>query len=82
MDLPDPGNELGSPALQVDSLPTELGNSTKHLKNNNANPPETIQKIKEEGTLLFIFIFYFLEGTLLNSPYENSIILISMLDRT
>ena len=23
-DLPDPGMELGSPALQVDSLPTEL----------------------------------------------------------
>ena len=23
-DLPNPGNELGSPALQVDSLPTEL----------------------------------------------------------
>ena len=23
-DLPDPGIELGSPALQVDSLPTEL----------------------------------------------------------
>ena len=22
--LPDPGRELGSPALQVDSLPTEL----------------------------------------------------------
>ena len=24
MDLPDPGIELGSPALQVDSLPTDL----------------------------------------------------------
>ena len=24
MDLPDPGIEPGSPALQVDSLPTEL----------------------------------------------------------
>ena len=24
MDLPDPGIELGSPALQVNSLPTEL----------------------------------------------------------
>ena len=24
MDLPDPGIELGSPALQMDSLPTEL----------------------------------------------------------
>ena len=27
-DLPDPGIELGSPALQVDSLPIEL--SVKH----------------------------------------------------
>ena len=60
MDLPDPGNELGSPALQVDSLPTELGNSTKHLKNNNANPPETIQKIKEEGKLLFFLFLFFI----------------------
>ena len=24
MDIPDPGIELGSPALRVDSLPTEL----------------------------------------------------------
>ena len=24
MDIPDPGIELGSPALQADSLPTEL----------------------------------------------------------
>jgi len=24
VDLPDPGIELGSPAVQVDSLPTEL----------------------------------------------------------
>ena len=30
-DLPDPGIEPGSPALQVDSLPTEL--SRKHMKN-------------------------------------------------
>ena len=26
-DLPDPGIELGSPALQVDSLPAEQGSS-------------------------------------------------------
>ena len=33
MDLPDPGIELGSPALQVDSLPTELpGNPTEEGK--------------------------------------------------
>ena len=28
-DLPDPGIELGSPALQVDSLPTELSDRNK-----------------------------------------------------
>ena len=30
MDLPDPGIELGSPALQVDSLPTELSGKPPH----------------------------------------------------
>ena len=30
MDLPDPGMNMGSPALQASSLPTEL--SGKHLK--------------------------------------------------
>ena len=29
MDLPDPGIELGSPALQADSLPTELSGKTR-----------------------------------------------------
>ena len=37
MDLPDPGVEPGSPALQVDSLPTELSrkplNEIEHLSN-------------------------------------------------
>ena len=28
-DLPDPGIELGSPALQADSLPTELSGKSK-----------------------------------------------------
>ena len=31
VDLPDSGIELGSPALQVDSLPTELS-GTSHTK--------------------------------------------------
>ena len=32
-DLPDPGIEQGSPALQVDSLPAELqGKPSKHLR--------------------------------------------------
>ena len=30
VDLPDPGIELGSPALQVDSLPTELSGKPKN----------------------------------------------------
>ena len=30
MDLPDPGIESGSPALQVDSLPTELSGKPKN----------------------------------------------------
>ena len=30
MDLPDPGLELGSPALEEDSLPTELPGKTLH----------------------------------------------------
>ena len=34
MDLPNPGNEPGSPALQVDSLPTEL--SRKPMTNLNS----------------------------------------------
>ena len=29
MDLPDPGIELGPPALQADSLPTELSGKVK-----------------------------------------------------
>ena len=29
VDLPDPGIELGFPALQVDSLPTELSGKPK-----------------------------------------------------
>ena len=31
-DLPDPGIELGSPALQADYLPTELSGKLKALK--------------------------------------------------
>ena len=32
VDLPDPGIEAGSPALQVDSLPTELSEKWKKKK--------------------------------------------------
>ena len=31
MDLPDPGIEQGSPALQVDSSPTELSGKPKYM---------------------------------------------------
>ena len=34
MDLPDPEMELGSPALQADSLPTELSGSRNLYINN------------------------------------------------
>ena len=37
MDLPDPGVELGSPALQADSLPTELS----------GKPPATLEELQE-----------------------------------
>ena len=41
MDLPDPGIELGSPALQADSLPAELpgkpdDSNTNKKKNKNS----------------------------------------------
>ena len=32
MDLPDPGIELGSPALQADSLPIELSEKPSRYK--------------------------------------------------
>ena len=49
-DLPDPGIEPGSPALQTDSLPTELferkkagkGESTQSLKNSSKTPEERV----------------------------------------
>ena len=34
VDLPDPGIESGSPALQVDSLPTELSGKPQFMLNN------------------------------------------------
>ena len=37
MDLPDPGIELGSPALQVDSLTTELSEKPPSLLQNLIN---------------------------------------------
>ena len=37
MDLPDPGIELGSPALQVDSLTTELSEKPLSLLQNLKN---------------------------------------------
>ena len=41
-DLPDPGIELGSPALQADSLPTELSGKPRkldiHMEKNEVGP--------------------------------------------
>ena len=45
-DLPDPGIELGSPALQVDSLPTELSREA---------PTPIIRNYR----LGFIYLFFF-----------------------
>ena len=42
-DLPDPGIELGSPALQVDSLPTEL--SGKPLNDSIAHSKTKFSKL-------------------------------------
>ena len=46
-DLPDPGIELGSPALQVDSLPTELSREA----------PTPIIRNYRLGFILFIYFF-------------------------
>ena len=39
-DLVDPGIELGSPALQADSLPAEIP----------GKPPQTLSSVSEQGT--------------------------------
>ena len=46
-DLPNPGIELGSPALQVDSLPTELS----------GKPPETLRVLCYHSCLLLPFSY-------------------------
>ena len=57
MDLPNPGIELGSPALQADSLPTELSGKPYDLKDN----PETFQvslhKVWFVNKVFSLFVF-------------------------
>ena len=53
-DLPNPGNKPGSPALQVDSLPTEL--SKKPLRNVHQRPIRTKEQTEMSNTLVGINI--------------------------
>ena len=54
-DLPDPGIEPGSPALQVDSLPTELSGkplyklSYQGSKNGGSKKKEKLQKLSQKS---------------------------------
>ena len=50
MDLPNPGIELGSPALQVDSLPAEL--SGKPVLDEPATDIKEIKKLSAEEFML------------------------------
>ena len=51
MDLPNPGIELGSPALQVDSLPAELSGNPVLDK-----PATNIKEIKEPNAEEFMLL--------------------------
>ena len=42
MDIPDPGIELGSPALQADSLPAELSGNYSAIKKKNRIIPSAV----------------------------------------
>ena len=53
-DLPNPGNKPGSPALQVDSLLTEL--SKKPLRNAHQRPIRTKEQTEMSNTLVGINI--------------------------
>ena len=51
MDVPDPGTKLGSPALQTDSLPTELSGKPLEVKDYPelpAGPKMQSKDLKEE----------------------------------
>ena len=53
-DLPNPGNKPGSPALQVDSLLTDL--SKKPLRNAHQRPIRTKEQTEMSNTLVGINI--------------------------
>ena len=49
MDCPDPGVELGSPALQADSLPTELSGKPLDYMTLNSTISVHIRDTQQEG---------------------------------
>ena len=51
MDLPDPGIKLGSPALQVDSLPDELYGSPSPGGSVVKNPPINAEDVGDTGSI-------------------------------
>ena len=51
MDLPDPGIKLGSPALQVDSLPDELYGSPFPGGSVVKNPPTNAEDARDMGSI-------------------------------
>ena len=56
MDLPDPGIELGSPALQVDSLPTELSEKLTKDNQTTAKAQKTLdsKEVSHQGISIFL----------------------------
>ena len=60
MDLPDPGIELGSPALQAASLPTELPGNPFSNPGGKKRKPEGNRSgsfFLREETLIFVNVF-------------------------
>ena len=48
-DLPDPGNELGCPVLQVDSLPTELSGTQMNFYETETDPQTENRLVVAKG---------------------------------
>ena len=69
MNLPNPGIELGSPALQVDSLPTELSGKPK-----NTLVISYLYSAWHQTCLinLMVIVFYFIIFSLLQFVPEDS----------
>ena len=54
MDLPNPGIELRSPALQTDSLPAELPGKPSYIYYNTKNRLPTKSYCIAQGTIHFV----------------------------